>query len=144
MIDVALQRHCYSEDCVITLRNRANLDANPNLLHWYRELYRAQFANVSDLDRLRVLEIGSGVSPLKRFYESVLTSDIMELDYLDYSFDCHAIDRFDPIGNESLDTITLTNVLHHLKDPIDFLNKAATKLKHNGKIIALEPFFSTV
>ena len=132
----------YAEDRALTLRNRSKLSANRNLLYWYRELYRTQFANFPDPSRLRVLEIGSGVSPLKRFYENVLTSDVMDLDYLDYVFDCHAIDRFNSIGDESLDVITLTNVLHHLKDPIDFLNKAARKLKRGGKIIATEPYLS--
>ncbi len=134
----------YAEDRALTLRNRSKLNANRNLLYWYRELYRTQFADFSDPRRLRVLEIGSGVSPLKRFYENVLTSDVMDLDYLDYVFDCHAIDRLDSIGDQSLDVITLTNVLHHLKDPIDFLNKAAHKLKRGGKIIATEPYLSTL
>src|SRR5215471_18679626 len=40
------------------------------------------------------------------------------------------------------DVITLTNVLHHLKSPIAFLNRAASKLKSGGKVIATEPFFS--
>jgi hypothetical protein len=38
----------------------------------------------------------------------------------------------------------LTNVIHHLKDLIAFLNRAACKLKRNGKIIATEPYFSTL
>jgi hypothetical protein len=42
------------------------------------------------------------------------------------------------------DVITLTSVLHHLKSPIAFLNRAASKLKSGGKVIATEPFFSTV
>jgi SAM-dependent methyltransferase len=48
------------------------------------------------------------------------------------------------IKDDSLDVIMLTNVLHHLKSPIDFLNGAATKLKPGGKIIATEPFFSVL
>ena len=134
----------YAKDRALTLRNRSMLNANHNLLHWYRELYRIQFANFPDPSCLRILEIGSGVSPLKRFHENVLTSDVMDLAYLDYVFDCHAIDRLDSIGDESLDVITLTNVLHHLKDPIEFLNKAARKLKRDGKIIATEPYLSTL
>jgi SAM-dependent methyltransferase len=89
-----------------------------------------------------VLEIGSGVSPLSNIYPSVLTSDVLKLDYLDYRFDCHRIDRFEPVADGSLDVITLTNVLHHLKRPIEFLNKAAKKLKPRGMIIATEPYFS--
>ena len=134
----------YAEDCALTLRNHARLNANSNLLHWYERLYRHQFQSYPDPHRLKILEIGSGVSPLQRFYKNVLTSDVLELDYLDYVFDCHFIDQFDPIADASLDVIALTNVLHHLKDPIGFLNKAAGKLKQGGKIIATEPYFSTL
>jgi SAM-dependent methyltransferase len=144
MKSAALCNDQYAEDRALTLRNRARLSTNQNLLYWYRELYRHQFHGLPDPKGLRILEIGSGVSPLQRFHQNVLTSDVLELDYLDYIFDCHSIDRFDPIANESLDVIALTNVLHHLKDPIDFLNKAASKLKPGGKIIATEPYFSAL
>jgi len=129
---------------VVTLRNRARLGANQNLLFWYRELYRDQFEGFPDLATLSVLEVGSGTSPLKQFLPNVVTSDVLDLDYLDLVFDCHEIDKFDAIRDESFDVITLTNVLHHLKSPIAFLNRAANKLKPAGKIIATEPFFSLV
>lgn len=134
----------YAEDRAVTLHNRARLDGNRNLLYWYEELYRHQFQNYADPHKLRILEIGSGVSPLQRFYRNVLTSDVLELDYLDYVFDCHLIDQFDQVADASLDVIALTNVLHHLRNPIDFLNRAASKIKHGGKIIATEPYFSTL
>src|SRR5439155_16217056 len=71
-------------------------------------------------------------------------SDVLDLDYLDLVFDCHEIDKLDAIKDNSLDVITLTNVLHHLKSPIVFLNAAAAKLKPGGKVIATEPFFSVL
>ena len=69
---------------------------------------------------------------------------MLELDYLDLVFDCHEIDKLDAIKDHSIDVITLTNVLHHLKSPIEFLNRAASKLKPSGKVIATEPFFSVL
>jgi methyltransferase family protein len=134
----------YAADRAETLRNRAELSANANLLYWYRELYREQFRDFPDPKNIRILEIGSGVSPLRRFYSNVITSDVLDLDYLDYVFDCHQIDQLTAVADESLDVITVTNVLHHLKMPMDFLNRAAVKLKRGGKIIATEPFFSVV
>jgi SAM-dependent methyltransferase len=131
-----------AKDCAVTLRNRANLSANQNLLFWYRELYRDQFKGFPDPAALSVLEVGSGTSPLKQFLPNVVTSDVLGLDYLDLVFDCHEIDKFDGIRDGSLDVITLTNVLHHLKRPIEFLNRAANKLKRGGNVIATEPFFS--
>ena len=127
-----------------TLRNRARLESNGNLLFWYRELYHDQLKHVPRPEALSILEIGSGTSPLKRFHSNVLTSDVLELDYLDLIFDCHEIDKLVRIEANSLDMITLTNVLHHLKSPIDFLNAAAAKLKPGGKVIATEPYFSVL
>src|SRR6476620_4786951 len=131
-----------AKDRAATLRNRARLGANQNLLFWYRELYRDQFKGFPNPAALCVLEVGSGTSPLKQFLSNVVTSDVLDLDYLDLVFDCHDIDKLDAIKNESLDVITLTNVLHHLKSPIEFLNQTASKLKPGGKVIATEPFFS--
>src|SRR5436190_10150361 len=106
----------------VTLRNRARLGANKNLLFWYRELYRDQFKEFCSPAALSILEIGSGTSPLKQFLSTVVTSDVLDLDYLDLVFDCHEIDKLNAIGDNSLDVITVTNVLHHLKSPIAFLN----------------------
>jgi len=131
-----------TKDRAITLRNRARLGANKNLLFWYRELYRDQFKDFSNPAALSILEVGSGTSPLKQFLLNVVTSDVLDLDYLDLVFDCHEIDKLDAIRDNSLDVITLTNVLHHLKSPIAFLNRSASKLKSRGKVIATEPFFS--
>ncbi len=133
-----------ASDRAATLRNRARLGANKNLLFWYRELYRDQFKDFPNPASLSILEIGSGTSPLKQFLSNVVTSDVLDLDYLDLVFDCHEIDKLGAIKDESLDIITLTNVLHHLKSPIAFLNRAASKLKSGGKVIATEPFFSVL
>ncbi|MGH7982089.1 MAG: class I SAM-dependent methyltransferase [Candidatus Udaeobacter sp.] len=133
-----------AKDRAATLRNRAGLGANKNLLFWYRELYHDQFKQFSNPAALSILEIGSGTSPLKQFLPSVVTSDVLDLDYLDLVFDCHEIDKLDVIEDNSLDVITVTNVLHHLKSPIAFLNRAASKLKSGGKLIATEPFFSVL
>src|SRR6266404_7274400 len=106
-----------ANDRAATLRNRARLGANKNLLFWYRELYRDQFKDFSNPTALSILEIGSGTSPLKQFLPNVITSDVLDLDYLDIVFDCHEIDRLVAVQDNSLDVITLTNVLHHLKSP---------------------------
>lgn len=133
-----------AKDRATTLRNRAHLGANQNLLFWYRELYRDQFKDFPNPSALSILEIGSGTSPLKQFLSNVVTSDVLNLEYLDLVFDCHEIDKLDAIEDNTLDVITLTNVLHHLKSPILFLSRAASKLKSGGKVIATEPFFSAI
>lgn len=131
-----------TQDRLVTLRNRERLHGNKNLLFWYRQLYSDQFGEFPNPAILSILEIGSGTSPSKQFLPNIVTSDVLDLDYLDLVFDCHDIDKLEAIENNSLDVITLTNVLHHLKRPIAFLNRAAGKLKPGGKVIATEPFFS--
>ena len=132
------------KDTEKTLQNREKLSLNKNLLFWYSKLYEDQFEAVQDASSLKILEIGSGTSPLKRFIPIVMTSDVMRLDYLDYIMDAHEIDKVTSLKDNSLDIITMTNVLHHLQDPLLFLTRASLKLKPGGKIIFTEPFFSIV
>src|SRR6266498_137397 len=66
-----------AKDRAATLRNRARLGANKNLLFWYRELYRDQFRDHPNLSTLTILEVGSGTSPLKQFL-SVLSTPIFK------------------------------------------------------------------
>lgn len=134
----------YESDCAETLRNRERLERHPNLLFWYEQLYRHQLGDASELKGKVILEIGSGSSPLQRLVPTIVTSDIMELPHLDHVFDCHRIDQVSALADRSIDVITLTNVLHHLKEPVQFLTNAAVKLKQGGRIIATEPYFSAL
>ena len=132
----------YEHDLNKTQSNRAKLLQNKNLLYWYEILFKYQFKDIIDLGKKGILEIGSGTSPIKLFYPQIMTSDVLNLDYLDYIFDCHEIDKFNLIPDASIDIITMTNVLHHLRKPMDFFLKASNKLKPEGMIIITEPFFS--
>ncbi len=143
-MDMSADNDLFEHDAALTRINRDRLQRNPNLLFWYRNLYECQFRDVGDISGKVILEIGSGTSPLKLFYKNVITSDVLGLDYVDHTFDCHRIDTFDPIPDAGVDIITLTNVLHHLKEPVAFLVKAAAKLKPGGQIIFAEPYFSAV
>ena len=134
----------FQRDLEMTLSNREALSANRNLLYWYQRLYAAQIEELGDPSAARVLEIGSGVSPMKRFYPEVITSDVLPLDHVDHVFDCHEIDQFDGIEPNSLNGISLTNVLHHLQRPLDFLRAAASKLKPGGAVVMAEPFVSVL
>lgn len=132
------------KDRIRTIDNRRRLLKNKNLLFWYCNLYASQFSGLGDLNRLMVIEVGSGTSPLKHYYPAVLTSDILPMDYLNFSFDCHKIDEVLEIPDNSIDIITMTNVLHHLNDPLIFLRNASGKLKKDGRLIMTEPYFSWV
>ncbi|WP_158904617.1 bifunctional 2-polyprenyl-6-hydroxyphenol methylase/3-demethylubiquinol 3-O-methyltransferase UbiG [Burkholderia sp. L27(2015)] len=134
----------YQHDLDQTLANRERLQNNRNLMFWYRELYRDLFRTVPDIAQKRVLEIGSGTSPLKMFLPNVITTDVLTLEHLDLVFDCHNIADLAEIPDHSIDVITLTNVLHHLRDPIHFLHGASRKLRKGGDIFIVEPYFSVL
>jgi SAM-dependent methyltransferase len=127
-----------------TLQHRERLEAHPNLMNWYRRLYHEQFRDEGDVRLLKILEIGSGASPLKAIIPNVITSDVLDLDYLDIVFDCHNIAELAQVQDKSLDIITLTNVLHHLRDPLLFLRGATRKLKEGGRLYLTEPYFSSL
>ena len=134
----------YKHDLKLTINNKLRLKANQNLMFWYENLYKALFESDKKVSKLKILEIGSGASPLKQFVPNVITSDILDLDYLDIVFDCHMIANSNDIEDKSLDLITMTNVMHHLKDPIGFLKSASTKLAAGGQIRIVEPYFSVI
>ncbi len=139
-----MQSDLYEYDLQQTLQNRDRLSSNSNLLYWYDRLYSSVFGAIENAADKSILEIGSGTSPLKLFFPEVVTSDILDLDYLDHVFDCQEIDQYDAIPDHSIDIITMTNVLHHIKDPLVFLTRAASKLCSGGEIIMVEPYFSAL
>ncbi len=136
--------HAFQVDIQRTIDNRKKLANNGNLLCWYEKLYSKMFEGVGDISGKTILEIGSGTSPLTLFYPNVITSDVLNLDYLDYVFDCMNVDACDSIEDGSLDIITMTNVLHHVKKPVEFLIKASKKLRSGGLVILAEPYFSVL
>lgn len=141
---MAKNNSVFDEDLRITLRNRVLLEDNGNLQDWYARLFEQMFREESELRSKTILEIGSGASPLKHMFPWVITSDVMPLDYLDHVFDCHEIGRYTEIEDHSVDIMVLTNVLHHLRNPLQFLESARVKLRAGGKVIMAEPYFSAL
>ena len=130
------------QDRLDTIENRRRLQGNSNLLYWYRQLYHTLFHKISNFQQLTVWEIGSGTSPAKIFYPNIITTDILNLEYLDKVFDCLNIANDTTIADHSIDIMTLTNVLHHLQNPIQFLQGASYKLKKGAHLYITEPYFS--
>jgi len=132
----------FQKDLLTTNANRSLILQNRNLLHWYKRVYDELLGETVTRNNVRILELGSGASPLKEFYPDCITSDILCLGYVDHVFDCLHIDEYAGIDNDSIDVMLLVNVLHHIKQPIDFLIRARKKLANHGKVILVEPFFS--
>lgn len=97
---------------------------------WYKQI-------LSDLSPSgRTLEIGSGSGNFKEFCPKIISSDVEKLPWLDMSFDAHAI----PLEDNSLGNVVMIDTLHHLDNPIVFIQEAKRVLKRGGRLIILEPF----
>ena len=79
-----LSKMCAQEFFRLTEPARRDATLNLYLATRYR---RDQFKDLPPPEALSILEIGSGTSPLMRFHPNVVTSDVLELDYLDLVFD---------------------------------------------------------
>lgn len=85
-------------------------------------------------DGLRV-ELGSGVFPVKRSDQDVISSDIVPSLLTDMVLDAGAMD----LPNSSVKVFYLQNVFHHLPDPQLFFNELQRVLKPSGCAIVIDP-----
>jgi SAM-dependent methyltransferase len=81
------------------------------------------------------LELGSGGGFLKTIFPEAVTSDILDLPFVDVV--CNA-ERL-PFADGSLSCIMMLNVFHHIPRPYQFLEEAQRCLASGGKILMIEP-----
>ena len=96
---------------------------------WYKKIDK-------DLKPGKTLEIGSGTGNYKQSNPNIISSDIVACEWLDKCIDAHNIS----FSKNTLSNIVMLDVLHHLQNPIKFLNEANRVLKKNGRLIMIEPF----
>jgi SAM-dependent methyltransferase len=101
---------------------------------WYRVICRDLHAS-----RAPTLEIGGGSGNFKEFYPAVVSSDVCFSPWLDLQMDAQTI----AVKNHSVANIVMTDILHHLSDPLAFLEEAGRVLQKGGRVILLEPFPSS-
>lgn len=94
-----------------------------------------------DLDRryLRgegmVVELGSGVFPVRESYPHVLATDVVPAPHLDRVLDGDAMD----LADASVHAFYLQNVFHHLPQPARFFSELERTLVPGGGVILIEP-----
>lgn len=100
-------------------------------LKWYNEIYE----NVTfDSDTIH-LELGSGGGFLKDVFPHVLTSDLLDLPYVDKKINAESL----PFHTNTISSISMLNVFHHIPRPYLFLAEAQRVLVKGGRIIMIEP-----
>lgn len=101
----------------------------------YEDWYKKIISNLSDVKGI-TLELGAGSGNFKEFKKDVVSADIEKCDWLDMCFDAHSM----PFEENSISNIVMIDVLHHLYNPVKFLNEAKRVLNTGGRLIMLEPF----
>lgn len=123
------------DDPRTTLERREILAGKPFLRQLYREWYRALAAALPH-GQGRVLELGSGAGFLGEVVPGVVRSEVFVLPGLDAVLDGQEL----PFALASLRGILMTNVLHHIPEPMRFLRNAARVVRPGGVVAMVEPW----
>ena len=107
-------------------------------LHKIYEDWYMQIQSFTSNESSPILEVGSGAGFSEEIFLNVNKSDVLFLpsNHLVMS----ALDI--PFSTESLHTIILVNVFHHLPAVDQFLENVQRILKNNGRIIMIEPWMT--
>ena len=88
-----------------------------------------------------ILEVGGGSGNFKEFHRTdTLTTDIQVAPWVDVVADAQAL----PFPHASFDNIVLFDVLHHIPQPVRFLDEAVRILRPGGRLVMMEPGITPV
>lgn len=128
------------DDPKATLAHRDIILQKPYLKRLYLDWYSVFMERSKKIKGGAYLEIGSGGGFLKEVFPKVITSDILDLPNVDKVFSAEKM----PFEDNSLASIMMLNVFHHIPKPYLFLNEAQRTLIKGGKIIMIEPANSSL
>lgn len=117
--------------------HKQTIERNP-LLRWiYKKRYQELLPSLEATASLGLprVEIGSGPSHMERFIPGLVKTDVIEHSNVERVVDGEIL----PFGDESLAAIFMTNVLHHLREPANFLREAERALAKGGRLVCVEP-----
>lgn len=83
----------------------------------------------------KIVEIGSGVSPLKEAIPDLICTDLIHLPWLDVVSSAYSL----PFRDHCLDRIFLMFVCHHLGKIENFIEEADRCLKPGGEMVIVDP-----
>ncbi|MDY7577616.1 class I SAM-dependent methyltransferase [Herbaspirillum sp. RTI4] len=85
----------------------------------------------------KVLEIGSGVGQIKKYYPDVITSEVIESPIVDMVIDATKMD----IKDGSLRAVYGLNCFHHISDPRSFFKECERVLHKGGGVVLIDPYY---
>ncbi|RME19565.1 MAG: class I SAM-dependent methyltransferase [Bacteroidetes bacterium] len=123
------------DDPNATIHHREIILSTPFLKKIYLQWYKIFEDIYNQQPNGQYLELGSGGGFLKDILPNIITSDILNLPYVDKQIDAQHL----PFDDNSLDGIFILNVFHHIPNPALFLKEAQRTLKTGGKVVMIEP-----
>lgn len=110
----------------------------PFLKQIYQEWYQAIKTQLPN-DRGPILELGSGAGFLKEYIPDLITSEVFYSSFVKIILDgC-----FLPFKDQSLRSMVMVDVFHHIPRPRGFLSEAARCLHIGGRVIMIEPWLTS-
>lgn len=119
------------------LRNEI-IQSKPLLKLIYEEWYRLICDHLPAING-RVLELGSGGGFLRERIPGLITSEIFRCRNAQLVLDGQLL----PFRSQTLRSIVMTNVLHHIPQPSKFLEEASRCLVDGGSMLMIEPWVSS-
>ena len=114
---------------------RSLIQKKPGLKEFYRRCYLSYQREVAaSTPGGKVLEVGSGAGFVKDVIPQTITSDFLQYDGLDMRVDATAL----PFENNSLSTICMLNVFHHIPDVEKFFHEAQRALLPGGRVVIVD------
>jgi SAM-dependent methyltransferase len=100
-----------------------------------RAVYSRWYSEVMSGANGVVVEIGSGAGFIQEHYPHVITSDVLDLPFVDKVFDALSL----PFESATVDRFVMIDVFHHVADSARFLREMCRCLKVGGVIAMVEP-----
>jgi SAM-dependent methyltransferase len=137
ILEHPLTRGLDIDDPTTTTVRRSVIAGKPFLLDVYRDWYHS-LAEAVPQGPGAVLELGSGAGFLSSSLPGLITSEVFFCHFVKAILDAQAL----PFAAKSLRGIVMTNVMHHIPRPHDFLRDASLCLRRDGVIAMVEPWVS--
>ncbi len=111
-------------------------ESKPILRYIYRKWYKNILKQLKNCPKGLSLELGSGCGSIKESIPGTITSDIQFNSWLDITLD----GQYVPFKNNSVSSISMIDVFHHLPNPQLLLSETYRVLKPCGKLVFIEPY----
>ncbi len=119
-------------------KQRLMFEKKRSLFFFYECLFNLLKSEIKSFgDQTKIVEIGTGAGLSTSFMGEFkyLKTDAIDTGIQDAIVDAQNL----PFDDESLDVIFGIDVFHHISKPFQFLEEASRCLKHDGRLILIEP-----